>query len=224
MDGLRVLELVAKPEYLQITFSTTPNVAPTKLAARAKGRIQYHLRSRGQPIDFSRKLAVRSLGDTTRAAVEAYVRNQVRSEYLADERFREMLKEFSVSSSSVDLSRPYESKSGRYWYNLHLVLVADERYRTCERDILTKIRDTVGQICKKKGYLASAFAVMPDHLHLAIRGAIEQPPSEIALAFLNNLAHVLGGRRWWEAGYYAGTFGEYGMAAVRNRSGGGEGR
>jgi REP element-mobilizing transposase RayT len=91
----------------------------------------------------------------------------------------------------VDLSRPYESKSGRYWYNLHLVLVADERYRTCERDILTKIRDTVGQICKKKGYLASAFAVMPDHLHLAIRGAIEQPPSEIALAFLNNLAQVL---------------------------------
>ena len=24
-------------------------------------------------------------------------------------------------------------------------------------------------------------------------------------------------RRWWEAGYYAGTFGEYGMAAVRAR-------
>lgn len=46
---------------------------------------------------------------------------------------------------------------------------------------------------------------------------IAQSPEEIALAFLNNLAYVLGQRRWWEAGYYAGTFGEYGMAAVRRK-------
>ena len=60
-------------------------------------------------------------------------------------------------------------------------------------------------------------AVLPDHLHLALRGAVEQSPEEIALGFLNNLAYVLGQRPWWQAGYYAGTFGEYSMAAVRQK-------
>ena len=40
-------------------------------------------------------------------------------------------------------------------------------------------------------------------------------PEAVALSLLNNLAFSLGERPWWEAGYYAGTFGEYGMAAVR---------
>jgi REP element-mobilizing transposase RayT len=214
-DGLRVLEASLGAEQIQLTLSTTPQVAPVTLAARVKGRIQHHCRQQGTPIDFSRKLAVRSLGDPTRAQVEAYVRDQVPKEALADERFRELLTSFTVVDPQVDLSRPTESNSGRYWYNLHLVLVSGQRYRTGEEATLAKIRDTTLRVCKKKGYAASALAVMPDHLHLALRGCVEQSPEEIALSFLNNLAYALGQRPWWEAGYYAGTFGEYGMAAVR---------
>ncbi len=59
--------------------------------------------------------------------VEAYIRNQVGEERLADQRFREMLKSFTVVNPLVDLSQPTESNSGRYWYNLHLVLVVAER-------------------------------------------------------------------------------------------------
>jgi len=81
-----------------------------------------------------------------------------------------------------------------------------------------KIRDTALQICTKKGYTASTAAVLPDHLHLTVRGAIEHSPEAIALSFLNNLAFALGQRLWWQAGYYAGTFGEYSMAAVRHKS------
>src|SRR5262249_46897690 len=88
---------------------------------------------------------------------------------------------------------------------------------------LAQIRATTLRICAKKGYAASTLAVLPDHLHLAIRGALTQSPEEIALAFLNNLAYVLGQRPWWEAGYYAGTFGEYSMAALSPK-GGKEGR
>jgi REP element-mobilizing transposase RayT len=216
-DGIRVLESSLAPEQLQLTLSTTPQVSPVTLAARVKGRIQHHCRRRGKPVDFSRKLAVRSLGDPTRAQVEAYIRNQVPNEALADERFREMLASFTVVNPSVDLSQATESNSGRYWYNLHLVLVVEARYRIGEAATLAKIRDTTMRICVKKGYAASTVAVLPDHLHLAVRGAIAQAPEEIGLAFLNNLAHALEQRRWWEAGYYAGTFGEYSMAAVRPR-------
>lgn len=218
-DGLRVLESSLAPEQIQLTLSTTPQVDPVTLAGRVKGRLQHHCRRRGTPLNFSRKLAVRSLGDPTRAQVEAYFRNQVPKESLADERFRDLLTSCTVVNAQVDLSQPTESNSGRYWYNLHLVLVASGRYRLGEPAALAKIRDTALRICVKKGYAASTLAVLPDHLHLAVRGAIAQSPEEIALSFLNNLAHVLGRRPWWEAGYYAGTFGEYGMAAVRPKGG-----
>lgn len=218
-DGFRVLETSLASEQLQLTLSATPAVNPVTLAGRVKGRIQHHCRRQGIPIDFSRKLAVRSLGDPSRAQVEAYIRNQVPKEALADERFREMLTSFTVVNPHVDLSQLTESNSGRYWYNLHLVLVMRERYRIGEAATLTTIRDATLRICVKKGYAASTVAVLPDHLHLAVRGAVAQSPEEIALSFLNNLAYALGQRPMWEAGYYAGTFGEYGMAAVRRKGG-----
>src|SRR5262249_30293571 len=156
--------------------------------------------------------------------VENYIRNQVVNEALVDERFREMLASFTMVDPQVDLSQPTESNSGRYWYNLHLVFVVNERYRIGQPATLAKIRDTALRIFVKKGYAVSRLAVLPDHMHLAVRGAIGQSPEERALSFLNNLAHALGQRRWWEMGYYAGTFGEYGMAAVRQRKlGGSEG-
>jgi len=216
-DGLRVLEMSLAAHQIQLTLSTTPQVAPITLAARVKGRIQHHCRRNGTPVAFSRKLAVRSLGDPTRAQVEAYIRDQVANEALADDRFRQLLASFTAVNPQVDLWQPTESRSGRYWYNLHLVLVMRERYRMGEPATLAKIRDTALRICVKKGYAASTLAVLPDHLHVAIRGTVALSPEEIALSFLNNLAHVLG--PWWEAGYYVGTFGEYGMGAVRPRGG-----
>jgi hypothetical protein len=86
-DGLRLLESALAPGKFQLTLSATPQVDPVTLAARVKGRIQHHCRRRGNPIDFSRKLAGRSIGDPTRAEVERYVRDQVANEELADERF-----------------------------------------------------------------------------------------------------------------------------------------
>jgi hypothetical protein len=57
---------------------------------------------------------------------------------------------------------------------------------------------------------------MPDHVHMALRGAIAHAPEEVALAFLNNLAFALGQCAFWESGYYAGTFSECDMDVVRN--------
>jgi REP element-mobilizing transposase RayT len=214
-DGIRVLESSVAAEQVQLTLSTTPEVSPVTLAGRVKGRIQHYCRRMGTPIQFSRNLAVRSIGNSTRAQVEAYIRSQVANEALADERFRDMLGSFTVDYPEVDLSAPTETHSGRYWYNLHLVLVVSSRDRIGEEARLARIRDTTLRICVKKGYAASVLSVLPDHLHLAFRGAVIHAPGEIALSFLNNLAHALDRCRWWKAGYYAGTFGEYGMAAVR---------
>ena len=56
-----------------------------------------------------------------------------------------------------------ETRSGRYWYNLHLVLVISAHYRIGEAATLAKIRDTTLRICVKKGYAASVLSVLPDH-------------------------------------------------------------
>jgi REP element-mobilizing transposase RayT len=218
-DGIRLLESALAPDTMQLTVSTTPQVSPVMLAARLKGRLQYHARQVGTPIDFSRKLAVRSLGDARRESVEAYIRAQVTNEHFCDDRYHALLARFTTVNPRVELSQPAASRSGRYWYNLHLVLVVETRYRVGEEKTLATIHDVSLRICAKKGYEASTLAVMPDHLHLALRGNIEHSPQEIALAFLNNLAHALGQRALWQRGYYAGTFGEYDMGAVRRGQG-----
>jgi len=73
------------------------------------------------------------------------------------------------------------------------------------------------RIAEHKGYKISRLSVMPDHLHAALRGNIEHSPQEIALAFQNNLAYAMGQVRQWACTFYAGTFGEYDMWAIRRK-------
>jgi REP element-mobilizing transposase RayT len=214
-DGVRRLEWKWAPDQVQLTVSVKPEVSPVFLAARLKGRLQYALRVSGTPTDFSRKLSVRSLGNVRSAQVEAYIKNQVPKERFVDPTVAKLLAQFTVDNPSVDLTLPTESNSGRYWYNLHLVLVVEERGRVFDPQWLTTIRDWCFKIAEAKGYGISTVSVMPDHLHLALRGNIAQSAEEIALAFLNNLAYAVGQRPLWRYGYYAGTFGEYDMRSVR---------
>ena len=64
-DGLRLLEPHATAEKVQILFSVTPQVSPTFFCMRVKGRLQHALRKHGTPVDFSRKVSFRSLGENT---------------------------------------------------------------------------------------------------------------------------------------------------------------
>lgn len=215
-DGLRRLEHRVVDGTWQITFSSKPDVSPVFLATRVKGRLQHVLRKQANPLQFSRKLAVRSIGDNSGAEVEAYIGRQIDKERFADVRFRETMREFTVELRGVDLAEPTATDSGRYWYNLHIVLVVAQRHRVVDRRQLATVRDTSLRIAIKKGWAISTLSVMPDHLHVALRGSVAQSPQEIVLALLNNLAYALGQRPHWEPGYYAGTFSEYDMGAVRN--------
>ena len=58
---------------------------------------------------------------------------------------------------------------------------------------------------------------MPEHRNVSLRGNIKHSPRQIALAFQNNLAYVLGQVRIWKDTFYAGTFGEYDMWAIRGK-------
>lgn len=219
-DGLRALEFRWLPDKLQILFSTKPDVSPVFLAARAKGRLDHALRKAAMRMPLSRKVSVRAAGDNTRRDVEGYIESQVEAATFVNERFSRALAELQVLNDHVDLSQPAESSHGRYWYNLHVVLVAESRRRIIDIAALRAIRGAFLRVAEKKQHLLSRLAVMPDHLHAALRPRIDETPLDVVFAYQNNLAHMLGAGRIWQNGYYAGTFGEYTTNVVRQRAAG----
>jgi REP element-mobilizing transposase RayT len=217
-DGIRPLESRWTPEMIQYTVSVKPQVAPTFLAARLKGRLQHALRNAKTPVKFSRKVSVRCLGDSCTSEVERYIEQQVGNRHFADPRMRQFLSQFTVTNPAANLALPTESISGRYWYNLHLVLLVSRGDKLFDEPSLRIITDSCSTVAGANGYVISRQSLLPDHLHLALRGNIEHSPEEIALAFLNGLSSAVSQRPIWENGYYAGTFGEYEMACVRTKT------
>jgi REP element-mobilizing transposase RayT len=214
-DNLRLLEHAWSSKQISLTFSATPEVSPVFLATRVKGRLQHAFRQEGKPIKFSRKLALRTIGHNTRETVESYIRKQLDREKMADLRYEDRLRSHAINDPTVNLSLTTETGSGRYWYNLHLVLVVADRYRMGWDQEGKNLSVICQKIAQKKGYSISTLSLMPDHLHIALRGNVEDSPEDIALSFQNNLAYLAGGCRIWEHNYYVGTFGEYTMGAVR---------
>ena len=169
-------------------------------------------------MDFSRKVSFRSLGENTTPEVEGYIRKQVGKERFADPRFESIMRQFTASNPTVELAEPTESRSGRYWFNLHVVLVLANRFRITNPATLGKLRDAIFTLADENGCLLAAVSVMPDHVHMALRGAIERSPEETALAFQNGLARVLGCRAWQDE-FYVGTFSDYDLDVIRRIAG-----
>jgi REP element-mobilizing transposase RayT len=216
-DGLRLLESRSSPREIQLAYSARTHVSPVLLAARAKGRLQHANRTAGLRFaGFSRKVAVRSVGDNTTADVESYIARQVAKERFVDKRFAAAMEEYTVARPEVDLRQSSETLSGRYWYNLHVVLVVAGRDRVTDGATLATLRDGCFRIATKKGHAIAHLSMLPDHLHLALRGNVSQSPQDIALGFQNNLAYILGRKPIWNDGFYVGPFSEYDFGAIRS--------
>ena len=216
-DGLELQSRAWTPEQIQMTFRAEPQVAPAFLAARAKGRLQHALRQAGAPCGFSRKIAVRSLGDNVSEVVAGYLRQQAVRAELVDERYRATLRAAGFEDDAVDLSAPTETKSGRYWNNLHLVAVTADRFRIGKENFLDKVRAGIFAWAEETGSRLKAFAPMPDHVHVAARGNPERSPLDLSEALWRSLNRAAGCCLMGE-NVYAGTFSEYGLDAVLRRT------
>jgi REP element-mobilizing transposase RayT len=218
MDGIRLLERRWQSHQVHLFTSVKPSVSPQFFSARMKGRLQHALRKNDTFVKFSRKVSMRTVGDTKTAAVERYIENQAVNEDLADPEFRKFLERFTVINEGVDLELPAKTNSGRYWYNLHLVFVLRKKFWLTDAVQLGKLRDGCLRIAELKDHRISRLAVMPDHLHIALRGNTAVSPEDIALNFMNNLAFLLRQDGLWQPSYYVGGFAEYDMDAIRRHS------
>lgn len=209
-DGLKLEKYLIKDDKIQILFYAKHNIAPITFVSRIKGRLQHALRQADTPIKFSRKVAFRSLGDNISTVVAGYLEKQVSKDDFADPRFRKHMEQYTVINDNVDLATPCATTRGRYWYNLHLVLVTDGRYRFIKEEKLSTLRDGCIKISKKKNYRLKGVAIMPDHIHLALGVPPKYSAADVALSFMNNLAWLMK-NRVWQNGYYIGSFSEYAL-------------
>ncbi|HPF99184.1 MAG TPA: hypothetical protein PLE77_03890 [Kiritimatiellia bacterium] len=212
-DHLRLHAIRWRAEQIQMTFRVEPDVSPTFFTSRVKGRLQHALRQARIPVAFSRKIGMRALGENLSATVEAYLAEQSIRAELADDRYRATLQQTSFQDDSVDLSMPTETKSGRYWYNLHLVAVTQDRFRMGREDFLPRVRIGVKTWASETGSVLKALACMPDHLHISARGSLDVPPQSLAESLWITLNRAAGCQLFCDR-IYAGTFSEYSVLGL----------
>ena len=127
-DGIRVLEKRCTDSQWHLTVSSRTNVVPSFIVARLKGRIDHAFRSSSSGFQFSRKVSLRSLGSNTEVEVQNYIANQVQKAEFCDSKFASQLSSFTRKWDPSDCSEAIVVTSGRYWFQLHLVLVVDHRH------------------------------------------------------------------------------------------------
>ncbi len=214
-DGFTPESLVITATKAHLTCAVTPDITPVFYAARAKGRLQHALRQAGMPCAFSRKASVRALGKNITHVVQAYIRNQLEHVELADPRYRKRLAEAAYDDPKVQLENPVELNRSRYWYNLHIVLVVANRFRLGGASLLSGLHECFQAISQQAGLQLRSFAIMPDHVHLAVQGDPARSPRELGTLFQNASARVAG-CRLWQDDFYVGTFSEYDMSAIQD--------
>ena len=217
-DGIRVLGHRHESSTVsQFMLSTLPQVSPSTIVQRVKGRLQYCVRDQ-RPKALRGNFALRSVGNETRAVVERYVAKQVEHHPIADPRVVARLERLQIAIPEVDLREPQRTSQGLFWYNLHLVLVHRDRWMDINEESLQAICSMILRASAAKCYLLSRGGILPDHLHLTLGCPFEVAPIDVALGFLNNLAYVHGMKPVYQYGGFIGTFGEYDNRAVKSDS------
>ncbi len=187
-DGVRLVEHHQRsPKVSQFLLSTKCAVTPSQMIRSVKGRLQYLVR-REQPKAFRRNYSIKSVGEVKRDIVEAYVRSQLNHHVMADERVQQALAAVQFSETTVDLGQVRRSSHGEFIYNLHLVLVHDERWHEIRPEVLESIQSMIVRASKKKDHLLSVVGLLSDHVHMTLGCSLTESPLDVALGYLNNLA------------------------------------
>jgi REP element-mobilizing transposase RayT len=218
-DALELESHTWSADAIHLSVAASPDCAPVWIAQRLKGRLDHALRKCGSNTSFSRKVSLRAFGHNRTAVVDRYVRDQLDHVDLADPRYRQTLESVAVNDPTVDLSAPAVSSHGRYWYGLHVVFVVASRYRVGEQRFLDRLRARIRDASAGKGCALKRVAIMPDHMHLALRGNPKLSPAEIAVGLQEATAEVAG-CRLWDDEFYVGTFGDYDHGAVKGAGSG----
>ena len=219
-DGLHALEWDASPRQLQLLFSARPGMSPAWIAQRAKGRLQHAFRATGLSLDMQRNFRLASVGAPKAAQVDAYLREQLQHGDFADPRYRDALEHLAFEIPEAGLTDPIRSAHAEYVLAYHIVLVTADRWRM-PSGTASKIAEALRSCAVDQGGTIAKASLMPDHVHLAVKGRPTTSPAELAGEIRQVTGNAAGTQGFWMPSGYLGTFGPYGMGAIRRRVRGG---
>lgn len=215
LDGIRLLKhRFSEPHISLFLISTKPDVLPTNIPRRVKGRLQHLLRDRVQK-PFQRNYDLRSIGSTTREKLEGYLASQLEHHPQEDRTTHWMLSDMQMVRPDVDLSQSRFTAHGRFWSNLHLVMVNERRWRETSQQNIAHIRAMLIRAAEKKHHLLSRLAILPDHMHLLLGIGMDESPLSVGLSYMNNVVFVYGMQSVLKPSCFIGTFGEYDLGAIQ---------
>lgn len=213
-DSVRVLQHEFEPPKVsKFLISTQPHVSPRVMVQRLKGRLQ-HIIQKELPHAFRRNYGLRSIGSTRREKLDRYLASQLEHHPLADRRVDERMKQYQIHLPENDLAKPCYSSHSMYWYNLHIVIVNDGRYREARPEVLEQLRGMILKASRAKQHWLSRGAIVPDHIHLTLGCRLEESPEEVTLGYMNNLAYAYGMKPTFTFSYFVGTFSEYDLGVI----------
>lgn len=217
LDDIRILSWRwHTKDVVQFAVSTLPSISPLFVVQRVKGRLQYAVRKH-EPKALRPHYAIRSYGTQEREIIEAYIAKQPSKHPMATSRSQQIFEELVFVDSSVDLSLRQKTTHGDYWYNLHIVLVHEDRWRDVNRNRLKQTQRVILSCAAKKGMRLSRCAILADHFHIALGCNLEQSPEQVTLAMMNNIAWIYEMKPILCFSAFIGTFGEYDQRAVQGQ-------
>ena len=87
---------------------------------------------------------------------------------MADPQIQRILADFPFQPPEIDLSLLQRSSHGEYLYNLHVVVVHDERWNEIRRNRLQTTSDMIVRCARAKKHQLSRLALLADHVHLTL--------------------------------------------------------
>ena len=214
-DGIRVLSYrYANPTMVQLTISVKPDMSPSTIAQRVKGRLWYAWKDH-KLVTIDKHYALRSYGTQEREIIEQYVAGQALHHPMATEKATSLFEELTYIAPEIDLSQAIQVGDSLLWYNLHIVLAHVERWRTVNRSVLEAVREMILRVAIKYNWRLSRCGIVADHVHLAIGVNAQDSAQEVVLKFMNNLAFVHGMKPIYSFGAFVSTFGEYDQRVIR---------
>ena len=154
------------------------------------------------------------MGSTKREKLDRCLETQLGHHPMADVRMARRLSKYQFHDDRVDLSLRRSTSHARYWYNLHVVLVNEDRYMEVRDNVLQRIHDMIVFAAQKKDHWLSRAAIVPDHIHLTMGCTVAESPEEVVLSYMNNIAYACGMKPVFRASYYVGTFREYDLGVI----------
>jgi len=209
-DKIRILNhRFRSPQVSQFLISTRPETKPCDFLRLLKGRLQ-HLVREEQPKAFHRNYHFASVGAADQTTVARYIAKQVEHYDLADPRMTDLLQRVNAGAGMIsDLSTERTSEHGHFNYNLHVVLCYVGRWRAGDEEFLGQVKGRIRATAEKHCWRLGSHSVLCDHMHLEVGINPTSAPGEVALSFMNNIAHLCGMRPLLQYSYYVGTIGPY---------------